>query len=109
MDNTTREEALDRINKANALEFMIRTEGWGILIATLEDKKNFQIDQLIQLPPGNDESVLRAHAIAFAVAHTVDDVTISVENAIQDGRNAAQVLKELGEQNTEDEFEGINW
>jgi hypothetical protein len=102
-----RELYTEKINNANALEFMTSSEGWTILINSLEEKKNNQIAELVELPPGDDEAVLRAHAIAFAVAHTVDDVSGSVLRAIQEGVNAKRALSELlGSQPNE---EDLNW
>ena len=84
IQDNIKEQLTERINNANELEFMTRCSGWEILLNSLEEKKNTQISELVELPPGNDEAVLRAHAIAFAVAHTVDDVSGSVARAIQD-------------------------
>ena len=91
----TEEICHEQIDNAIALQFMVGCEGWTILLNSMEEKKQRQIDELISLPPGNDESVLRAHAVAFAVAHTVDDISRSVASAIQQGEAAKAVLREL--------------
>ena len=101
------EECLNRINNANSLEFMTRCEGWEILINSLEEKKQTQIEELVNLPPGNDEAVLRAHAVAFAVAHTVEDVSGSVFRAIQDGETAKRTLTEIRSQKNQDDQNGF--
>jgi hypothetical protein len=111
LDNEKLQELyLEKINNANALEFMTRSEGWTILINSLEEKKNNQIAELVELPPGDDEAVLRAHAIAFAVAHTVDDVSGSVYRAIQEGEAAKRSLSELvGSQYNEQDEDNLSW
>ena len=102
-----REILVEKINNANALEFMVNCEGWQILVNSLEEKKQNQMDILMKQAPGEDEKVLRLHAIAFAVAHTVDDVSGSVIRAIEDGVSAKIALAELNNQaNEEDEN---NW
>ena len=97
---------IERINNGNALEFLVNCEGWEILINSLQQKKQEQIDILMETPPGNDADTLKLHAIAFAVAHTVDDVSTSVQAAIQDGHSARIALAELNNQSNEQEE---NW
>ena len=87
-----KEIAIDRMNKAAALQFMTQTEGWKILLAVFEDKKEAQIAEFLNIPPGsaNEKDIIAAHTIAYTTAHMANDIISSVARAIQDGY-AAQV------------------
>jgi len=91
-----KELAVDRMNKASALQFMTQTPGWEILLAVFEDKKEAQIAELLNIPPGsaNEKDIIAAHTIAYTVAHTANDIITSVARAIQDGYNAQAELQE---------------
>ena len=90
-----KELAIDRMNKASALQFMTQTPGWEILLSAFEDKKESQIAELLNIPPGsaNEKDIIAAHTIAYTVAHTANDIVNSVARAIQDGYAAQQELQ----------------
>ena len=95
-DSLTEEQikdiAVDRMNKASALQFMVQTPGWAILLSVLEDKKEAQIAEFLNIPPGsaNEKDIIAAHTVAYTTAHMANDIVNSVSRAIQDGY-AAQV------------------
>ena len=91
-----KELAIDRMNKASALQFMTSTEGWKILLSVFEDKKEAQIVELLNIPPGsaNEKDIIAAHTIAYTVAHTANDIVNSVARAIQDGYAAQSEIQE---------------
>ena len=82
-----KEATQDIIRKADALNFMVRSPGWEILISTLEDKKRMQIEELLRISPGssNEKDIIAAHTIAFTVSHMADDLVDSINRAIQEG------------------------
>jgi hypothetical protein len=91
------ELAIDRMNKASALQFLTQTEGWKILLTVFEDKKEAQIEELLSIPPGsaNEKDIIAAHTIAYTVAHTANDIVNSVSRAIQDGYAAQAEIQEV--------------
>src|SRR5579859_5847380 len=88
-------EAEDRIRKATALLFMTQTEGWEILLNTFENMKTDQLDELSNQIPGNEKAILAAHAVWYAVVHTLDEIKTAVNTAIQDGEAAKKELDHL--------------
>lgn len=102
------EVLLETVNNANALSLMVSTTGWEILMNSLREKKEEQISILMETSPGDDTNILRLHAIAYAVAHTVDDVSNSVYSAIEQGKAARIALAELNTQYNQTDDED-NW
>ena len=98
------EEAEDRIRKATSLHFMISTEGWEILLNTFDNMKQDQLSQLSEQVPGNEKAILAAHAVWYAVVHTLDEIVGAVSSAIQDGETAKKELDVLRNTPKEDDW-----
>ena len=92
------QDALARINKANALSFTINTEGWEIIANTLEDMKDNQLEELSRQNPGNEKAVLAAHAVWYAVVGSINQLMSGIDLVIREVEIAKQELKELRSQ-----------
>jgi hypothetical protein len=103
----TEESLLLAINKANALQFTISTEGWKILVETFQDMKEDQLHELYRQTPGNEKAILAAHSVWFSVVHTLDEIVTAIDAAIHDGEVARQQLEELRTLGTD--IEDTNW
>lgn len=97
-----KEDAESRIKKATALMLMKNTEGWEILVNSFEDMKLQQLQHLAKANPGDEKTVLAAHAVWYSVVHTLNEVVNAVDRAIRDGVEAKQSLDQLN--NTENDW-----
>jgi hypothetical protein len=82
------EDRNDRIKKATALMLMKNTEGWAILLSTFEDMKQKQLSVLAAVNPGDEKTILAAHAVWYSVVHALEEVVRAVDLAILDGIEA---------------------
>lgn len=97
-------QAEDQISKANSLAFMVNTEGWEIILSTIEDMKQSQLEHLSEQIPGDEKAILAAHSVWYTTLHTFDNLVNAVTTAINNGQTARQILAELNEQKREDDW-----
>ena len=83
----------DKVHKATSLRLMVDTDGWGILLETFQDMKENQLAQLSEQVPGNEKAILAAHAVWYAVVHTLDQIVFAVNSAISEGEAARRELE----------------
>jgi hypothetical protein len=84
------------IQKANALKQLKACQGWEILTDTLESLRTQAVDTLVAVQPGDTERIQAAHAVAYAVTNTINNLRMAVDNAIVRGdTEAPQRLQEI--------------
>lgn len=93
------EQELTRdIQKARALKILKVSEGWEIVSDTLDALRSQAVVELGEVQPGDNERVLAAHAIFYAVTGTINNLRQAVDSAIVRGEHEAPVrLKEIEE------------
>ena len=101
------EDCEDRINKASSLSFTINTDGWQILLETFAEMKDAQLHELSLHNPGDEKSILAAHAVWFSTVHTLNHITEAIAGAIRSGESAkielANLIKTLQQENEQEE------
>ena len=87
---------LNDIRKGRSLLQLKTSEGWEILTDTLEQLRTQAIDQLISVQPGDTENIKAAHAVAYAVTGTINNLRSAVDQAIIRGeKEAPDRLREI--------------
>lgn len=98
-----REQSEEQIKVATALHIMRSTEGWQILLDTFEDMKQNQLDVLSKQRPGDEKSILAAHAVWAATVHTLDQIVEAIDQQIRLGEESRELLESLKFRQVEDE------
>lgn len=87
--------AEDTIQKAHALLYLKGTEGWKIVLTAFDDIERRSLEQLGTILPGDEKSILAAHAVWYSVKNAYANVRKAVDSAIADGAQASQFLSEI--------------
>lgn len=94
--NEEQESLYSDIQKGNALKQLKACQGWEILSETLEALRDQATNELVNTPPGDTDTVRAAHAVAYAVARTIDNLRSAVDEAIlQADKYAPERLQEI--------------
>lgn len=99
-----REQSEEQIKVATALAIMKSTDGWKIILDTFEDMKQNQLDVLAKQRPGDEKSILAAHAVWAATVHTLDQIVEAIDTQIRLGEESRQLLESLKYRQVEDEI-----
>ena len=87
----------DALQKGMALQQLVLSQGYEVLMATLEDQKQAAINNLLEVLPADNERILAAHSVAFAVSKTIENLKTAIDRAIEAGTQAPERLRELRE------------
>lgn len=87
---------IEYIQQGQALQQLKACSGWDILTDTLEALRNQAIDDLVSVQPGDVDRIQAAHAVAYAVSSTINNLRAAVDNAIIRGeKEAPERLQEI--------------
>jgi len=90
------QELFQAIQDANSLKQLKACAGWDILTDTLEALRNQAIDTLVNVLPGDTERIMAAHAVAYAVTGTINNLRKAIDDAIIRGdKEAPERLQEI--------------
>jgi hypothetical protein len=87
-------EEIQQFHNGRSLQQLVMMPGWQVLMDTFAQKKQDAIEELLSVNPGDKEVVLAAHAVAYAVHHTLDGLTREVAYAIESSKRLPEVLEE---------------
>lgn len=85
---------LQQYHNGRALKQLVFMPGWKVLLDAFEQHKQDATDELLKINPGDKESVTAAHAVAYAVHQTLDNLRREVENAIQLSEEVPEILRQ---------------
>lgn len=92
--------------KGRALEHVVNTFGWDVVLEMLQDYVSDASRQLIDMPPG-DSRVVQAHAAASAVNDLYYKFIRDVKNAIDISRTTPSALMRVKKAFTETPIESM--
>jgi hypothetical protein len=87
-------EEIQQFHNGRALQQLVIMPGWEVLMDTFNQKKQDAIEELLSINPGDKELVLAAHAVAYAVHKTLDNLTREVVYSIEAAKRLPDVLQE---------------
>lgn len=86
------ENSITQFHNGRSLQQLIMMPGWKVLMDAFEDHRQDAIKGLLNLNPWNKDAVLAAHAAAFAVNKTLDDIKWEVSKAIENSQQLPEIL-----------------
>lgn len=86
--------AIQQYYNGRSLQQLVFMPGWEVLMNAFEEHKKSAIDELLGINPGNKDLVLAAHATAYAVHKTLDNLKYEVESAIKNSERLPEVMQE---------------
>lgn len=85
---------IQQFHNGRSLQQLVIMPGWEVLMDTFEQKKQDAVDELLKINPADKELVFAAHAVAYAVHKTLDNLKIEVDTAIQNAQQLPVILAE---------------
>lgn len=85
---------IQQFHNGRSLQQLVMMPGWEVLMDTFAQKKQDSLDELLSINPGDKELVLAAHAVAYAVHQTLDNLTREVAYSIENSKRLPEVLEE---------------
>jgi hypothetical protein len=74
---------IQQFHNGRSLQQLVIMPGWEVLMETFEQKKQDATEELLKVNPGDKELVLAAHAVAYAVHQTLDNLKTEVFSSIE--------------------------
>lgn len=72
--------------KGKALQQLTSVYGWEVLLEMMQSYPQDAIRQLLIVPPGDNDRVIAAHAVAYALNDFYTKFIEDVNNAIENGK-----------------------
>lgn len=85
---------IQQFHNGRSLQQLVIMPGWEVLMDTFEQKKQDATEELLKINPGDKELVLAAHAVAYAVHKTLDNLKIEVYSAIENAKELPVFMAE---------------
>ena len=84
---------IDLWQKGKALQQLSGFYGWDVLLEMLQSYPAHAVKQLLAVSPGDNERIIAAHAVAYALSDFYDKFIQDVQSAI-DGAKAPEFAKQ---------------
>jgi hypothetical protein len=95
---------IQQYHNGRALKQLVIMPGWTVLMEAFEAHKHNAIDELLAINPGEKELVLAAHAVAYAVHQTLNNLELEVNSAITMSEQLPEILKDRLKSPVQDQF-----
>jgi len=90
--------SIQQFYNGRALQQLVIMPGWEVLLSAFESHKLNATQELLDINPGDKDLVLAAHATAYAVNKTLDNLKYEVLSAIESSKQPPEILARLKQQ-----------
>lgn len=85
---------IQQYHNGRALKQLVMMPGWTVLTDAFHSHKQNAIDELLDINPGDKDLVLAAHAVAYAVHKTLNNLEVEINQSISMSERLPEVLRE---------------